>query len=99
MGIALEKCLACKAEIPPTHAALHMPNVGSVCCGCENAKLTVYKIEVNGPGNALVLDSRERVLDEVQTLLGEGVAGDSISVEIDEMKVTEFHALPEHGGW
>ena len=94
------KCVECGEEIPSTHACLWLQEAKtSIHLECAPKKKRVFKIELNGPGNALITTTLEGLMNEVQMLHQEGVEGDDLRIQVEEMTAGQFHNLPEHGGW
>lgn len=94
-----DKCAACEAEIPVTFERICLKDGAYLCCSCEGATRRVFKIELGGPGNGLICDNLKALQTEVEMIFQEGLEGDTMTITVEKMKVSDIHALPEHGGW
>jgi len=93
----IEKCVNCGIEMSKSWRGVQTLK-GRVCMACEFKNVQVIK--VSHAGSFLVTEEAAEALSVVEDILKDSYfdTGDSVTVEVITMRVTEYHNMPEFQG-
>ena len=92
-----DKCLACGKEVPAD--MLQQPVLdGTLHIDCGYELITVYQVEIKDVGMGPISDTLDGPINELKNHFESG-QDETMLISTKKMTRTEYHSLPEFGGY